>query len=121
MNTMSLASRFLSKGQLDAFAREGWLHIERVFTPSDLQPMIDEVHAEVGRRADEQIALGKLSRDYREFGFERQLAKISAETRDVAHSIWNGQLDGQAVFDLIRNPKLVDIAESICGPELIAS
>lgn len=39
----------------------------------------------------------------------------------MAKSIWNGNLCGPAFFELIRNPKLLDIAASFCGPELIAS
>jgi hypothetical protein len=39
----------------------------------------------------------------------------------VARAIWNGTLAGPALFDLIRHPKLLDIAEQFCGPELIAS
>lgn len=39
----------------------------------------------------------------------------------LALSIWNGTLAGPAFFDLIRHPKLLDVAEQICGPELIAS
>lgn len=64
---------------------------------------------------------GELSSDYAEYGFDRRLAEISKETDKVALALWAGVLTGPAIFDLIRHPKLLDIAEQFCGPELIAS
>jgi len=120
MLTAAVSPR-LSTDQLAHFDREGYLVVEEFFTDDDLQPVIDEISAEVNARAKDAIARGELSRTYEEYGFERQLAMITKETDSVARSIWNGALAGPAVFNLIRNPKLLDIAESLCGPELIAS
>ena len=39
----------------------------------------------------------------------------------MALSLWNGVLHGPGFFALITNPKLLDVAESLCGEELIAS
>ena len=39
----------------------------------------------------------------------------------MAGAIWDGQLSGPAFFNLICHPKLLDIAEQLCGPELIGS
>lgn len=111
----------LTPAQLDRFRTEGYLVAENVFADADLQPVIDELHAEVGRRARELLAQGKLSQTFEDAGFERQLALISAETDALALGIWNGALSGPAIFDLIRHPRLLDIAEQFCGPELIAS
>src|SRR5437764_4808591 len=111
----------LTAEQLTQFDRDGYVIVEGFFDDSDLQPVIDEIQAEVDRRAEELIAKGELSRSFKEFGFERQLAMISRESDKVAMSIWNGGLCGPAFFNLIRNPKLLDIAEALCGPELIAS
>lgn len=111
----------LTEAQVEAFEREGYLAVEDVFSNADLQPAIDEITAEVDTRAREAVAAGKLSRDYAECSFESRLARISAETDEVARSIWNGKLCGPAFFDLIRHPRLLDVAERMCGPELIAS
>jgi phytanoyl-CoA hydroxylase len=111
----------LSREQLEAFHRDGYLVIDHVLDDGDLQPLIDEVQTEIDRGADEFIAAGTLSQSYREHGFERQLAMIAREVPQLARSIWNGKLTGPAFFDLIRNPKLLDVAESLCGPELIGS
>lgn len=111
----------LTPQQLAHFHCEGYLVAEGLFTDADLQPVIDEITAEVDRRAAELVAAGELSRSYREEPFETRLTRISAETDKVAVGIWNGILNGPAVFNLIRHPRLLDIAEQMCGPELIAS
>ena len=121
LSTATATATGLTVAQLTQFDRDGFLVVDGFFDDSDLQPLIDEISGEVNRRADELAAKGELSRSFKEFGFERQLALISRETDRVALSIWNGGLCGPAFFNLIRNPKLLDIAEALCGPELIAS
>jgi ectoine hydroxylase-related dioxygenase (phytanoyl-CoA dioxygenase family) len=120
MLTETLSSR-LSAEQVAQFDRDGYIVVDGFFNDDDLQPVIDEINHEVNTRAKELVAKGELSQTFSECGFERQLAMISRETDKVALSIWNGGLAGPAFFNLIRNPKLLDIAESLCGPELIAS
>lgn len=111
----------LTDEQLAQFDREGYLVVEDVFTDEELQPVIDEITAEIDRRARELVAAGELSSTYEEEDFEHRLGRISAETDKVALSIWNGSLAGPAFFELIRYPKLLDVAEQFCGPEIIAS
>lgn len=111
----------LTQEQLDHFHREGYLVVEDVFTEATLQPVIDEIKEEIDARARELAAAGELSRTYEELDFEHRLAKISAETDKAAVSIWNGKLSGPAFFGLITDPRLLDVAEQVCGQELIAS
>jgi hypothetical protein len=111
----------LTTEQLEGFDRDGYVVAEDLFTGADLQPVIDEISAEVDAHARELVASGELSRDYAEYGFETRLAHLSAETDKVARSIWNGTLSGPAIFGIIRHPRLLDVAEQLCGPEIIAS
>jgi ectoine hydroxylase-related dioxygenase (phytanoyl-CoA dioxygenase family) len=120
MLTETLPAR-LNAEQIAQFDRNGYLIVDGFFNDDDLQPVIDEINEEVNKRAKELVAKKELSQTYAEYGFEHQLAMISRETDKVALSIWNGGLCGPAFFNLIRNPKLLNIAESLCGPELIAS
>ncbi len=111
----------LSEEQRQRFDQEGYLVVDDLFTDAELQPVIAEIEAEVDRLAHELVASGELSQPYTEYDFEHRLARITDETDRLAISIWNGALAGPAIFDLIRNPKLLDLAEQFCGPELIAS
>lgn len=111
----------LDAEKLARFERDGYLVVPDLFTNADLQPVIDEIGGEVDRRARALVASGELSRAYEEEGFETRLARISRETDKVALSIWDGTLAGPAIFGLLTHPRLLDLAEQLCGPELIAS
>lgn len=88
---------------------------------SDLQDVIDELNREIDVRSRKLFERGELSNLYASESFETRLAKISTETPKLAVSIWNGILHGPAIFELITNPKLLDVAEAFCGEEVIAS
>ena len=111
----------LSPEQYEFFFREGYLVKENLLSDADLQPVIDEITAEIDKRARALVEEGALSRTYEEEPFETRLAKISAETDRVAKGIWNGILSGAGIFDLLTNERLLDVAEQLCGEELIAS
>ena len=111
----------LTTEQLAFFEEEGYLFVEDLIPADDLQLVIDELSAEVNRRAETLVQRGELSQTYADAGFERQLAKVSRETDKLALSIWNGVLKGAGIFGLISHPSLVDVAEQFCGPEVIAS
>jgi ectoine hydroxylase-related dioxygenase (phytanoyl-CoA dioxygenase family) len=111
----------LSTAQIAEFHREGYLVVEDLFADADLRPVIDEIEAEIDRRARGLVASGDLSRAYEEEGFETRLSRITAETEKLYWSISSGKLAGHGIFSLLTNPKLVDLAESLVGPEIIAS
>ena len=114
-------SNQLTKSQIEIFHEAGFLIIEKVLDDNDLQDVIDEINSEVDIRAKKLVDRGDLSKLYKNETFETRLARISSETPKLAVSIWNGILHGPAIYELITNPKLLDIAEAFCGSELIAS
>ena len=111
----------LTADQIDAFHAEGFLVAENLFDDAVLSAVADEITAEVDRQARLLLADGQLSRLYEEEGFDTRLARISEETDLVARRIWDGALHGPAIFNLLRHAPLLDAAEQLCGPELIAS
>jgi phytanoyl-CoA hydroxylase len=111
----------LTRSQTAFFQEEGYLVLEDIFSEADLQPAIDDINRAIDAKVAELLRAGVLSRGYEELGFEHRLAEISRETDQVALSLWNGVLHGPGFFQLISNPKLLAVAESLCGPELIAS
>lgn len=111
----------ISKEQREFFSENGYLVIEKVLAEDDLQDVINELNTEIDIRAKQLFNKGELSNLYEKEGFETRLAKISSETPKLAVSIWNGILHGPAIYELITNPKILDVAEAFCGEELIAS
>jgi phytanoyl-CoA hydroxylase len=111
----------LGKQQLEQFHSQGYLMVPEVFDEADLKTVEEEITAEIGRLTRGLVQTGELSHTYEEFGFETRLAHISKETDKVARAMWGGCLSGPAFFGLITHPKLLDLAEALCGPEVIAS
>lgn len=111
----------LDERQVQQFEDEGYLIIDRLFANEELQPVIDEISADLDRRCREAVAAGMLSRSYAEFDFEHRLARVDAENQTISKSMWDNKVALPSFFGLMTNPKLLDVAEQICGPELIAS
>jgi hypothetical protein len=111
----------LSPTQVAQFHQDGYLVLEDVLSPTDLQPVIDEINEAVDAGARRLHAEGELSSLYEEEGFETRLTRITAETERLYWSICSGQLCGPGIFGLLTHPRLLDMAESLLGEELIAS
>jgi hypothetical protein len=109
--------RIMTEEEKSFFHREGYVVLDGVIPVEELQPVIDEISMEIDTRAHSLVAAGTLSRPYGEEGFETRLARISQETDKIALDIWNGFLHGPAIFHLIGNPNLVNIAEQLVGEE----
>ncbi|MDX1565050.1 MAG: phytanoyl-CoA dioxygenase family protein, partial [Phycisphaeraceae bacterium] len=100
---------------------QGYLIVPELLNDDDLQPLIDEISEEIDRLAQQKHETGELEHLYKDEPFETRLAHISEENPQIALSIWNGALAGPAFLNTIAHPKLLDIAEQFCGPEIIAS
>jgi len=111
----------ISEQQLQHFHDEGYLVVDGLFDDEDLQPVIDDISAEIDRLAKELVASGELSQDYAEEGFTTRLSHITAETDVVLKSVIAGKLATPGIFSLLTNPKLLDAMESVVGTEIIAS
>ena len=111
----------LSAEDMAFFEDEGYLVLDGLFGEDDLQPAIDDIQRTIDDRVAELVDSRVLSRGYEEYDFEHRLAEISRETDQVALGLWNGVLHGPGFFALMTNPKVLDVAESLCGEELIAS
>ncbi len=111
----------ITEDQKATFLDQGYLLLTEIIPDVFLQAVIDELNFEIDRRARKLMDKGMLSDLFENEGFETRLAKISSQTPKLAVSIWNGVLSGPAIFKLISCPQLLDVAEAIVGPEIIAS
>lgn len=118
---MSTTRRRLTPAEAEQFDNDGYAVVEDVFEDARLDAIADEVTAVIDRHARELVAEGKLSSTYADESFTTRLTRITAETDEVYKRIMSGQLSLPSIFELIRAPALLDIAEAMCGPELIAS
>ncbi len=124
----------LSQRQVDRFFTEGYLVVEDVVDEKEyLDPMVEEYEALLDQLANQLYAEGKLSSTYPDLPFGRRLTQVYAETGTVHAQYFDFSLPfknvrpdepchfGPAVFTMLRNPAILDVAESLIGPEIYSN
>ena len=108
----------LTAEQKQHYDEQGYVFLRGLFDPEELQPLIAEIEAKVDQVAHDYYAAGQLTSLHEEYGLKHRLRKMVEECDDVYQEIPGGQFCGPALFEILRHPKLVDIAEAIVGPEV---
>lgn len=111
----------LTKTQRHDFEQNGYLLLEDWLTEADLAPILAEYAAYIDRRAQQLHADGLLTDTYAALPFTHRLAAICAETPLLYPELDMMHLRGEATFAFLRHPKLLALAESFIGPEIICS
>jgi ectoine hydroxylase-related dioxygenase (phytanoyl-CoA dioxygenase family) len=111
----------LTPAQMTAFHENGYLVLENVLTEDDLKPVVEEYSAVIDERARRLCTEGKVSSLYADEPFERRLARLAAEAPEVASGLDIMQVRGEATFRFLLNPKVLDIAESMVGGEIVCN
>ena len=124
----------LTSDQVEQFQREGYLLVENMFDPvADIDPIIAEYQGVLDRLADELYGRGAISSAHAELPFGQRLIEIYKESGAVHAQYFDFSLPqadvradtpfwaGPAVFNMIRNEKLLDAVESLIGPEIYSN
>lgn len=115
----------LSREHRDRFVEQGYVVVEGALTGEDLQPVIDDYAAIVDRIARRLRAEGRISRLYDDEPFDTRLARICDEdaatyfASDSALDI--GRTRTRGLFEVMRNPRLLDLVEGFIGPEIVCN
>jgi phytanoyl-CoA hydroxylase len=130
---MTTALRGVSEQQLRRFADEGYLVVEDVLDPvGDLSPILAEYDGVLERIAQRLHAEGAIQTTYADLPFDARLIAIMRETgREFGQHFditIGGDIHadhpfhcGPAIFRLLTNPGLLDVVESVVGPEIFSS
>ena len=124
----------LTKGQIEQFEEEGYLFIDDLLDPKrDLDPIIDEYEGVLERLANELYERDEIASRYADLSFGERLAQITQETGKSFERHFSPRLPpsstkrdtpfwtGPAVFNVIRNDKIMDVLESLIGGEIYSS
>ena len=124
----------LSAAQLEQFDREGYLVVENVLDPvHDLAPLFAEYTSVLDGIVDGLVADGTLSSRYDDLPFGDRLIQVCMESGRVFSSNFDISLPqkgitydtpmhvGPAVFRLLTSPRLLDVVESVVGPEVFSN
>lgn len=111
----------LTDTHLAHFQREGYVVVENVLQGSDFEPLIHEYETTIDQRARELHTAGELSQLFKNEPFERRLACITEETTAIYESMDIMIFRGQALFEFLKHPKLMDVITGVLGPDILCS
>ena len=118
----------LNSEQITFYKDQGYLLVEDVIPVEDLQLLISELNETVDRNARKAQASGELSDIFEDAPFERRLARIVESVTDPSDSSFSdtlfeglhGKLKTEGMFAVQTHPAILDIVESLIGPEILA-
>ncbi|MCA9974400.1 MAG: phytanoyl-CoA dioxygenase family protein [Ardenticatenaceae bacterium] len=121
----------LTQTQLEFFAVNGYLVVEDVLDEADLRPLWAEYSAILDWVAPKFLAEGRICSSYDHLPFDQRYMAIMAEAPElidyveITLPLVNSQISlettpnhGPGIFGLLTNPKLLDVVESVLGPEV---
>jgi phytanoyl-CoA hydroxylase len=122
---------------VDRFAEQGYILVEDVLHPGEvLDPVVREYEALLDRVAAEWHAAGTIDSTYGGLPFAQRFAHVLNAAGPAGYRPFDislgGKMDraepmhwamhlGPAVFDVITNPRLVDVVEQLIGPEVLSN
>lgn len=114
--------------QLKYFHEQGYLILPDVFDPADLEPVRQELHREIARKAAALKAEGKLQNLHEELGFDQRLAAIHRDAKEngeviIKHleGLRGGGFHAPELFDVIAHPKLIAKVSSLLATEEVVA
>ena len=113
----------LDPRQLFTYLNDGYLLLEDVLAPADLQPLIDDIDAGIDRKAQEACKGGQLRDGFEDAPFDKRLACLHDAMDDpseIEQEVTGKRLKTAGMFSLITHPAILDIVESVIGPEILA-
>jgi phytanoyl-CoA hydroxylase len=113
----------LTRSQVEQFHEEGFLIVRSAMPTEAMQPLINELEARVDDYANQAVAEGILvaSKTFREAAFDERLALVCeacSEPNWIWRKIQHGKFKSEAVFKFRTALPLLDIVESLIGPEI---
>ena len=112
----------LTEQQLAFFREEGYLLVDDAIDPAVLRPFCAELDQNVDAFARAALADGRLSDAHEDEPFERRLHVLALQLDDPAPllDLGRGKQRTAGMFRIYTDPALVDIVESLIGPEILA-
>ena len=96
----------------------GYVLLQGLFEPAELQPLIDEIDMAVDGVARAYHAEERIRSTYEEEGFETRFNKIVEDAGEAYDEVVGSVLMGPKLFGILSDSRLLDIVEGIVGPEV---
>ena len=120
---MDMSDQGLNDGQRATFEREGYLVLPQLLTDEDMRPIVRALERKVDEIAGRLVQKRLIPHALTEATFRYRLARLF-EHLDEADFLSFGRSwrdPEPEYFEFMSNPKLVDIAESLVGPDIFVN
>lgn len=108
----------LTAEQIAEFNTHGVIVARAVLTHDDLQPVIDELSAWIDERARTLHEEGELADLHADAPFATRYGLLFKQCPEIGRGMDIMHYRGRAMFKFLRNENLLDLLESLLGPEL---
>lgn len=103
----------------DKFVEDGYIVVKDCLSNEDLAPLISVISSAVDKRAREYFRTGSITDIYENATFERRWAAILQECGKGNEVFgWHTLVFSQELFNLITNPKVLNVLEMLIGSEI---
>ncbi|HEX9997516.1 MAG TPA: phytanoyl-CoA dioxygenase family protein [Abditibacterium sp.] len=113
----------LSAEQIEAYDREGYIVVENLLNDEDMAPPREAMMEKTEEIARDLFERGLITDKHENEPFPTRLARLFEGLTDEDFLKWDrGWRDRKpGYFELMSNPKIVDVVESLIGPELFSN
>ena len=112
----------LSSEQVTRFREDGYLLLEDAFDADVLDGLQTELTERIDRWCEQALGEGLLSDLLPDAPFDKRLALLSEQLENPGPllAVVGGKLRTVGMFQILTHPDLLDIVESVIGPEILA-
>ena len=108
----------LTTEQIEEFNTRGVIIARGALTHDDQQPLIDELSEWIDARAHTLHKAGKIDELHEGAPFETRYGLLFKQCPEIGQGMDIMHYRGRAIFEFLRNENLLDLLESLLGPEL---
>ena len=107
----------LARDRIEEYERDGFLFVRGLLQDRDLEPLRRIIAAQVDREARQRQAAGAIADLHENAPFERRLYEVYQGIKRNSGN-WNQEVFSRELYDFGTNPAILDLVESILGPEI---
>jgi hypothetical protein len=113
----------LNRDQMVFFKEQGYLPLPNLLDPAAFQPLIHELEEVIDAYARQAYQEGRLEDVFEGEPFDRRLACLWTAMEgpaDLWRAVHGKHHKTAGMFAIVTHPALLDVAESLLGPEILA-
>ena len=107
----------LARDRIEEYERDGFLFVRGLLQDRDLEPLRRVITAQVDREARQKQDAGAIDDLHENAPFERRLYEVYKGIKRNSGN-WNQEVFSRELYDFGTNPAILDLVESILGPEI---